>query len=75
MSNRISEKRALAGLSQAGLAQAADWHQSRLSNYERGTRVPDIDDARLIVIAFRKHGVAVTLDELFPVEEEAAGAA
>ena len=67
MCNQIEKYRKEAGLSQTELGAPVGWKQSRISNYERSDRTPDIDDARTIVLAFAAHGVEVTLDDLFPL--------
>ena len=65
--NRICEFRKIAGLSQLAAAQAAGWaYQSRWSQYERGVRAVDIDTGRVIVRVLNDHGVACSLDDVFP---------
>lgn len=45
LASRIAHYRKVAGLSQAGLAKACGWKsQSRVGNYESGTREPTFDD-------------------------------
>ena len=66
MTNTIELYRKKAGLTQAELGESVGWKQARVSNYERNDRKPDVDAARLIVMAFSAHGVKLTLDQLFP---------
>ncbi|MBL4781761.1 MAG: helix-turn-helix transcriptional regulator [Porticoccaceae bacterium] len=66
MTNTIELYRKKAGLTQTELAKSVGWNQARVSNYERSDRKPDVDDARMIVMAFSAHGVKLTLDQLFP---------
>jgi phage repressor protein C with HTH and peptisase S24 domain len=52
LSSRIAHYRALAGMSQGQLATACGWaSQSRIGNYETGTREPKIDDINKIAKA------------------------
>lgn len=45
LASRIAHYRKVAGMSQAGLAKACGWKsQSRVGNYESGTREPTFDD-------------------------------
>jgi len=45
LASRIAHYRSLAGMSQAALAKACGWKsQSRVGNYESGTREPSLDD-------------------------------
>jgi len=71
--NRIEEYRKQAGLTQLEAARAAGWnHQSRWSGYERGDRTPGLDEARVIVSVFNRHGVECSIDEVFPRSDQAA---
>ncbi|UQI38833.1 helix-turn-helix transcriptional regulator [Vreelandella venusta] len=67
--NRIIKLREEHDIKQKDLADALNWHQSRLSNYEHGRREPSLKHSRAIVIAFRNLGVKCTLDDVFPPEE------
>lgn len=76
---RIRETRRAKGLSQADLARACGWkQQSRVSNYERGTREPDHADLRKIAAALGtspawlayEEGVGSTIGGTSPVESE-----
>ncbi len=52
LSSRIAHYRALAGMSQGQLATACGWaSQSRIGNYETGTREPKIEDINKIANA------------------------
>lgn len=75
--NRIEHYRKQTGLTQLQASKAAGWkHQSRWSSYERsGTprgRVPDINDANVIVRVLNEHGIECTLNDVFPPSEIAA---
>jgi len=70
MSNKIEKTRLANGISRGALAAAAGWRYSRLSNYERSDRTPNIDDGKELCRAFASLGVAVTLDDLFPLSDE-----
>lgn len=64
---RIARLRKQAGLNQRNLAEACGWaSQSRVGNYEKNTRLPSIDDLKLIAAALN-----VTLAEL--AGDDAAG--
>ena len=52
ISANIKKYRKLAKLSQPALANLCGWDlQSRISNYETGTRLPSINNLKLIAIA------------------------
>lgn len=66
LGTRIAHYRNLAGLSQAKLAKACGWaSQSRIGNYEAGTREPTLDDIALIAKALHisKQDLLLTHDE------------
>ncbi|AWC92343.1 helix-turn-helix transcriptional regulator [Morganella morganii] len=65
--NNIAKARKELGVSQAKLARILGWGASRIANYELGIRTPSLHDCRLIVMAFKKQGLAYSLDDLFPV--------
>lgn len=65
MNNIASERQSL-GLTQQQLALIFGWRQSRISNYENGTRKPNLKDCRLIVEKFNELGSQCTLDSMFP---------
>lgn len=70
---RIARYRKIAKMSQAGLAKACGWaSQSRIGNYEKGSREPSLDDIALIAKALRisKQDLLLTKDE--QVSEERA---
>jgi len=48
------------------LALMFGWRQSRISNYENGTRKPNLNDCRRIVEKFNELGSQCTLDSVFP---------
>lgn len=55
-----------AGMTQAELAEAVGLTQGAIAHYEGGRRKPGLDECRRIVDALNKHGLSVTLDDLFP---------
>ncbi|MEB2411006.1 helix-turn-helix transcriptional regulator [Enterobacter asburiae] len=65
MNNIASERQSL-GLTQEQLALMFGWRQSRISNYENGTRKPNLSDCRRIVEKFNELGSKCTLDSVFP---------
>lgn len=68
--NLISMFRKQGGLSQQALAQQIGWGQSRLANYEVNTRTPSLADSRAIISALNALGVACSLDDVFPPQDE-----
>lgn len=66
--NNIAHWRSSANLTQVQLAKACGWgeKQSRISNYEQGTRAPTISVCRKIVNALNACGAKCTLDDVFP---------
>lgn len=68
MSSRLKKYRLKAGLTQAELADLANFPngQRRVSYYESGDRVPVLDDCRLLVSVLNQAGVSCTLDDVFP---------
>ena len=65
MKNRVYERRKEMGLTQDGLAKAAQIGRSSVSEIESGSRLPRVDTAKLISIALK-----TTVDYLFYFEEE-----
>jgi phage repressor protein C with HTH and peptisase S24 domain len=54
LGTRIKQLRKAAGLSQQALAQACGWEsQSRIGNYEKGTRQPNLQDLEKLASALR----------------------
>ncbi|HDT4262249.1 TPA: helix-turn-helix transcriptional regulator [Enterobacter kobei] len=49
--NNIAKQRKEIGVSQAALASAIGWGQSRIANYELNIRTPSLSDCRSIVSA------------------------
>ena len=71
--NLIAHYRRKAKSSQADLAHKLGWIKSRLGNYETGYRSPGIDEARAIAVALSEMlGEPVTLDDLFPTDQQDA---
>ena len=68
--NNIAKERIALGLTQEQLATIFGWRQSRISNYENGTRKPGLQECRLIVETMNNLGSNCTLDSLFPPETE-----
>lgn len=64
--NNISHARKKAGITQHQLADALGWNQSRIGNYEAGTRTPDLDSCRRIVEVLNALGAECSLDSVFP---------
>jgi|PersoiStandDraft_1058852.scaffolds.fasta_scaffold327283_1 putative transcriptional regulator len=73
--NLIAEFREAAGITQAALHRKLDWKQSRLANYESGSRPLKLEDARKIVRALNELGAKCTLDRVFPHESPAGAKA
>ncbi|MBF8465156.1 helix-turn-helix transcriptional regulator [Klebsiella oxytoca] len=70
--NNIAQQRKKIGVSQAALASAIGWGQSRIANYELNNRTPKLNDCRKIVDGLKKLGAKVVLDDVFPPERSAA---
>ncbi|HDX3117760.1 TPA: helix-turn-helix transcriptional regulator [Escherichia coli] len=64
--NKIAQQRKKIGVSQAVLASAIGWGQSRIANYELNIRTPSLNDCRMIVEGLRKLGCQCSLDDVFP---------
>lgn len=64
--NKVRAIRKKAGISQASLRRSLGWTQSRLANYESGSRRPGLSEARQIVSALNLLGARCELDEAFP---------
>lgn len=64
--NNIAQQRKKIGISQAVLAEAIGWGQSRIANYELNIRTPGLNECRQIVEGLNKMGVECSLDEVFP---------
>lgn len=69
--NRIRHFRQKANMTQQFLAEELSCQQATISNYENG-RTPDLAVCRGIVGVFRRHGLDVELDDVFPAENSAA---
>lgn len=67
--NNLSIYRSQTGLSQAQFAKELNWWQSRIGNYEAGTRTPSLLAARKIVKKLNSLGVNCSLDDVFPAED------
>ena len=64
--NKIRNFREQVWLTQSDLARVVVCTRGAICHYETGRRGMDIDLCRLFISAFKKHGVEVTLDDLFP---------
>lgn len=64
--NNIAQQRKKIGVSQAVLASAIGWGQSRIANYELNIRTPSLHDCRLIVEGLTNLGCHCSLDDVFP---------
>ena len=64
--NNIAKERQSLGLTQEQLAKLFGWRQSRISNYENGTRRPGLAECRKIVEKLNELGSTCTLDSVFP---------
>lgn len=64
--NNIAKERQSLGLTQEQLAILFGWRQSRISNYENGTRRPGLPECRMIVEKLNELGSTCTLDSVFP---------
>ena len=66
--NNIRAMRDKAKLTQAELSELCGWgaKQSRISNYEKGTRLPNINECRTIVAALNGAGIECSFDDVFP---------
>lgn len=67
---RLPKERQALGLTQEQLAKLFGWRQSRLSNYENGTRQPGLPECRLIVEKLNELGRTCSLDSVFPPQSE-----
>ncbi|MDO9893215.1 helix-turn-helix transcriptional regulator [Glaesserella parasuis] len=65
--NRISEFRKAANLTQVEIAKLINKTQGAFGHYETGLREPSISTAKKIVRVLNEHGVACSLDDVFPV--------
>ncbi|ENC9771272.1 helix-turn-helix transcriptional regulator [Citrobacter sp. CK183] len=70
--NNIAEQRKKIGISQAALASAIGWGQSRIANYELNIRTPGLQESRLIVEGLNRLGCKCSLNDVFPPSIDAA---
>lgn len=68
--NNIAQQRKKIGVSQAVLASAIGWGQSRIGNYELNIRTPGLNDCRAIIKGLKKLGCNCSLDEVFPPSKD-----
>lgn len=66
--NKIAFYRKKLSLTQCQLGEKLGWAQSRVANYELGTRFPSIEIAKKIVIIFNDLGINCTIDDVFPIK-------
>lgn len=64
--NNIRTFRERVGLTQSDLAKMVGCTRGAICHYETGRRGMDIDLCRTFIAAFKKHGIEVSLDDLFP---------
>ncbi|MBV7388995.1 helix-turn-helix domain-containing protein [Pasteurellaceae bacterium TAE3-ERU1] len=64
--NKLKHFRKQTGLSQAGFAKELGWWQSRIGNYESGSRTPNITASRVIIEKLNKLNVKCSIDDVFP---------
>lgn len=64
--NNIRTFRERVGLTQSDLAKMVGCTRGAICHYETGRRGMDIDLCRTFIAAFKKHGMEVSLDDLFP---------
>jgi len=64
--NNIRLVRERIGITQSELAKVVGCTRGAICHYETGRRGMDIELCRTFISAFKKHGVEVTIDELFP---------
>lgn len=62
IAQRIKRIRGVAGISQAKLAEACGWSQSRVGNYEAGTREPSFADIESMAKAMRVDKSVLLMD-------------
>ena len=65
MSNRFRQVREQLGLTQAQLAARIGVTQGSVSFYESGQITPPPDVVRILIAAAKKHGFAVTYDDIY----------
>lgn len=68
--NNIAQQRKKIGVSQAVLASAIGWGQSRIANYELNIRTPGLNECRQIIEGLKSLGSNCTLDEVFPPDSD-----
>lgn len=71
--NKLFEYRSSGGLSQSAVAKATGLSQPTICGIERGSETT-VNNARRIVDALVSHGVACSLDDVFPIAEKTAAA-
>ncbi|MBU5379521.1 MAG: helix-turn-helix transcriptional regulator [Pantoea sp.] len=64
--NNIRNFREQVGLTQLDLAKVVGCTRGAICHYETGRRGMDIELCRKFILAFKKHGVEITIDDLFP---------
>ena len=69
--NNIRDLRKMAGLTQGDFAKKCKWigGQARVANYESATREPSLGDVRTIIFVFKKEGLDVTFEDVFPTKK------
>lgn len=64
--NNLADTRNRINITQHQLAAWLGWSQSRIGNYEAGSRTPDLKTCRELVAALNALGAECTLDSVFP---------
>lgn len=62
LAQRLKRLRKTSGMSQAALAEACGWSQSRVGNYEAGTREPSLADIAAMAAALKVNQSELLLD-------------
>lgn len=70
MKSNLKTCREKVGLRQHELAQKLGSDQGRISHYENGRRMPDLETCRKLVAVLNEAGGDFTLDQVFPPSEE-----
>ncbi|EAW9499893.1 helix-turn-helix transcriptional regulator [Salmonella enterica] len=65
MSN-LKKMRLSLRLTQKDLANAIGCTPSSIGHYESGRRVPSVDICHLITDSLSKHGIKISIEEIFP---------